>query len=197
VSCPSIVVLGKQACFSRGALTGPFHRACALPHHVHGPPKEKLVTLMSFAKLNVQEQGCLRCAAIEFAKCTWNTFALSVVQLHAGKNLNAYFKRIFKACWWIPLTTLNWPIPLSYLTCHCLSLSCPQIIPVVTHSGFIRSLLLAVEREPYSPMNTELVPVVVTRKKRKRREALHAVDHPPLQWRRGRHCQRARIGWIG
>uniref|UniRef100_A0A7S3R9Z3 Phosphoglycerate mutase-like protein n=1 Tax=Dunaliella tertiolecta TaxID=3047 RepID=A0A7S3R9Z3_DUNTE len=39
-----------------------------------------------------------------------------------------------------------------------------NIVPVITHSGFIRSLLLAVEREPYRPQNTELVPVIVTRK---------------------------------
>ncbi|KAF5829717.1 hypothetical protein DUNSADRAFT_15582 [Dunaliella salina] len=39
-----------------------------------------------------------------------------------------------------------------------------NIVPVITHSGFIRSVLLAVEREPYRPQNTELVPVIVTRK---------------------------------
>uniref|UniRef100_A0A7R9V4S6 Uncharacterized protein n=1 Tax=Chlamydomonas euryale TaxID=1486919 RepID=A0A7R9V4S6_9CHLO len=32
---------------------------------------------------------------------------------------------------------------------------------VMTHSGTVRSLLLAVGREPYRPQNTELVPVVV------------------------------------
>ena len=32
---------------------------------------------------------------------------------------------------------------------------------VVTHSGFARSVLLAVGREPYRPQNTELVPLIV------------------------------------
>lgn len=41
------------------------------------------------------------------------------------------------------------------------------VVLVVTHSGFARSLLLAVQREPYRPQNAELIPVVVeqTRKK--------------------------------
>jgi hypothetical protein len=41
------------------------------------------------------------------------------------------------------------------------------VILVVTHSGFARSLLLAVQREPYRPQNAELIPVIVeqTRKK--------------------------------
>ncbi|KAG2487444.1 hypothetical protein HYH03_014011 [Edaphochlamys debaryana] len=34
---------------------------------------------------------------------------------------------------------------------------------VVTHSGFTRSVLLAVGREPYRPQNTELVPLLVQR----------------------------------
>ena len=38
-----------------------------------------------------------------------------------------------------------------------------RVAVVVTHSGFARSLLLAVEREPYRPMNAELVPVIVDR----------------------------------
>lgn len=32
---------------------------------------------------------------------------------------------------------------------------------IITHSGFARSLLLAVQREPYRPNNAELVPVIV------------------------------------
>lgn len=36
-----------------------------------------------------------------------------------------------------------------------------QVALVVTHSGFTRSLLLAVGREPYRPQNSELVPVLV------------------------------------
>lgn len=36
-----------------------------------------------------------------------------------------------------------------------------QVVVIVTHSGFTRSLLLAVEREPYRPNNAELVPVIV------------------------------------
>lgn len=36
-----------------------------------------------------------------------------------------------------------------------------QVVVIVTHSGFTRSLLLAVRREPYRPMNAELVPVVI------------------------------------
>lgn len=39
-----------------------------------------------------------------------------------------------------------------------------RVAVVVTHSGFARSLLLAVEREPYRPMNAELVPVIVDRR---------------------------------
>ena len=38
-----------------------------------------------------------------------------------------------------------------------------RVAVVVTHSGFARSLLLAVEREPYRPVNAELVPVIVDR----------------------------------
>lgn len=32
---------------------------------------------------------------------------------------------------------------------------------VITHSGFARSVLLAVQREPYRPQNAELIPVLV------------------------------------
>lgn len=35
------------------------------------------------------------------------------------------------------------------------------VIVVITHSGFARSLLLAVQREPYRPQNAELIPVVI------------------------------------
>jgi hypothetical protein len=35
------------------------------------------------------------------------------------------------------------------------------VVVVVTHSGFTRSILLAVAREPYRPQNAELVPVLV------------------------------------
>eukprot|EP00798_Chlamydomonas_sp_ICE-L_P009808 gene9808-7696_t len=38
-----------------------------------------------------------------------------------------------------------------------------KVVFVVTHSGFTRSLLLAVGREPYRPQNTELVPRGQTR----------------------------------
>ncbi|KAF8061943.1 Cnot4 [Scenedesmus sp. PABB004] len=38
-----------------------------------------------------------------------------------------------------------------------------RVIVVVTHSGFTRSVLLAVRREPYRPQNAELVPVIVDR----------------------------------
>ena len=36
-----------------------------------------------------------------------------------------------------------------------------RVVLVVTHSGFTRSVLLAVGREPYRPQNTELVPVII------------------------------------
>ncbi|KAL0043103.1 hypothetical protein WJX79_009341 [Trebouxia sp. C0005] len=36
-----------------------------------------------------------------------------------------------------------------------------QVIVVVTHSGFIRSLLLAIDREPYRPKNAEVVPAII------------------------------------
>lgn len=42
-----------------------------------------------------------------------------------------------------------------------------QVIFVITHSGFTRSILLAVDREPYRPLNAEVVPVVVERKVKK------------------------------
>lgn len=38
-----------------------------------------------------------------------------------------------------------------------------KVAIVFTHSGFTRSVLLAVEREPYRPQNTELVPIIVTK----------------------------------
>lgn len=38
-----------------------------------------------------------------------------------------------------------------------------RVVVVVTHSGFTRSLLLAVQREPYRPNNAEMVPVIVDR----------------------------------
>jgi hypothetical protein len=41
------------------------------------------------------------------------------------------------------------------------------VILVVTHSGFARSLLLAVQREPYRPQNAELIPVVVEQRRKK------------------------------
>ena len=40
-----------------------------------------------------------------------------------------------------------------------------QVIVVVTHSGFIRSLLLAIDREPYRPKNAEVVPALVQRRR--------------------------------
>lgn len=36
-----------------------------------------------------------------------------------------------------------------------------KVVVVVTHSGTVRSILLAAGREPYRPQNTELVPLVV------------------------------------
>lgn len=41
-----------------------------------------------------------------------------------------------------------------------------RVVFVVTHSGFTRSALLAVGREPYRPQNAELVPVIVERRER-------------------------------
>ncbi len=38
-----------------------------------------------------------------------------------------------------------------------------RVVFVVTHSGFTRSVLLAVGREPYRPQNTELVPVIIVK----------------------------------
>ncbi|KAJ9525002.1 hypothetical protein QJQ45_005926 [Haematococcus lacustris] len=38
-----------------------------------------------------------------------------------------------------------------------------KVVVVITHSGFTRSILLAMQREPYRPQNTELVPAIVTR----------------------------------
>lgn len=47
------------------------------------------------------------------------------------------------------------------------------VVLVVTHSGFARSLLLAMQREPYRPQNAELIPAIVeqTRKKGGKNEA--------------------------
>lgn len=47
------------------------------------------------------------------------------------------------------------------------------VVLVVTHSGFARSLLLAMQREPYRPQNAELIPAIVeqTRKKGGQNEA--------------------------
>ncbi len=39
-----------------------------------------------------------------------------------------------------------------------------KVIVTVTHSGFARSVLLAMGREPYRPQNTELIPIVVSYK---------------------------------
>lgn len=39
-----------------------------------------------------------------------------------------------------------------------------QVVFVVTHSGFTRSVLLAVGREPYRPQNAELVPVIIQKR---------------------------------
>lgn len=41
------------------------------------------------------------------------------------------------------------------------------VILVVTHSGFARSVLLAVQREPYRPQNAELIPVIVEQTKKR------------------------------
>lgn len=46
------------------------------------------------------------------------------------------------------------------------------MVIVVTHSGFARSLLLAVEREPYRPQNAELIPVLVEKKARSGRHGV-------------------------
>ena len=42
-----------------------------------------------------------------------------------------------------------------------------QVVFVVTHSGFVRSLLLSVDREPYRPQNSEVVPVLLEKKGRR------------------------------
>lgn len=39
-----------------------------------------------------------------------------------------------------------------------------QVVFVITHSGFTRSVLLAVGREPYRPVNAELVPVIIQKR---------------------------------
>ena len=46
-----------------------------------------------------------------------------------------------------------------------------QVVLVITHSGFARSLQLAVGREPYKPQNAELVPVLVEYRGGKKAEA--------------------------
>jgi broad specificity phosphatase PhoE len=43
------------------------------------------------------------------------------------------------------------------------------VVLVVTHSGFARSLLLAVKREPYRPQNAELIPVLMEKRAQGRR----------------------------
>lgn len=52
-----------------------------------------------------------------------------------------------------------------------------QVVIVITHSGFTRSLLLAVRREPYRPQNAEMVPVIID-KHSKRESAQDAVAGP-------------------
>ena len=49
------------------------------------------------------------------------------------------------------------------------------VIVVITHSGFARSILLAVQREPYRPQNAELLPVLVE-KTRKHGDSLGDED---------------------
>jgi len=51
-----------------------------------------------------------------------------------------------------------------------------RVAVVVTHSGFARSLLLAVEREPYRPVNAELVPVIVDRRAQEEEEGEEGED---------------------
>jgi broad specificity phosphatase PhoE len=43
-----------------------------------------------------------------------------------------------------------------------------EVVFVVSHSGFARSLLLAVGREPYRPMNAELVPIIIEQLRERR-----------------------------
>ncbi len=45
-----------------------------------------------------------------------------------------------------------------------------EVVFVVSHSGFARSILLAVGREPYRPMNAELLPIVVEQLRERRPE---------------------------
>jgi hypothetical protein len=42
------------------------------------------------------------------------------------------------------------------------------VVLVVTHSGFARSLLLAMQREPYRPQNAELIPAIVEQMRKKK-----------------------------
>ncbi|KAF6258773.1 histidine phosphatase superfamily [Scenedesmus sp. NREL 46B-D3] len=56
-----------------------------------------------------------------------------------------------------------------------------KVVVVVTHSGFTRSLLLAVQREPYRPMNAELVPVIVDKARRRGGTAGATVDPQQVQ----------------
>lgn len=45
-----------------------------------------------------------------------------------------------------------------------------EVVFVVTHSGFARSVLLAVGREPYRPVNAELVPIIIEQLREKSAE---------------------------
>ena len=51
-----------------------------------------------------------------------------------------------------------------------------KVVMVVTHSGFTRSILLSVGREPYRPQNTELVPVLVQKVQRRMGEEQEEQD---------------------
>lgn len=63
-----------------------------------------------------------------------------------------------------PCCSVHNPLHNSHLCYCCITThSCTQVILVFTHSGFTRSLLLSVGREPYRPQNTELVPVIITK----------------------------------
>lgn len=51
-----------------------------------------------------------------------------------------------------------------------------QVIVVVTHSGFARSLLLAAQREPYRPQNAEMVPAIIDKAPRRAGVGAHGQD---------------------
>lgn len=57
-----------------------------------------------------------------------------------------------------------------------------QVVVVITHSGFTRSLLLAVQREPYRPQNAEMVPVIVEKVRRKVDTAAESTDDEDDSW---------------